>query len=651
MHVDHALLSELTDGSAIDARMDALEATDVATDTRLDAVEGSLGSLVAPPASFAPVFASESAMVQSAISAANASGGGRVALTCGADYTLEGINVPSNVTFDLNRATITHKASSATFCIRTVDGSADAQIINGFVDGNQPNQVTVLNTVELWGTRPTLRDVTIWDSAYHPVAVRQRTFHATINAVNIYKKNADYSAQNHGINVLGNSLDATEMPEHTLVTNCHVQDTKLSNIAVGAGKWTSIVDNVCERSGAAGDGVASYVYWNSHTLIEGNTFRDNDNHHVHAGGDYVTLVGNHGYNAGTEGYVVQSSPNSEPTPAVGCHIANNTSVTTRTLGGSSGSSTRVERYTNVVIGSGMSLDPNLGGFNVVDCADVAIYPGLIKDAGSHGIRLAGCTTVAITGGVITNNAGNGIYLVNQGRTLGAEKTGLTIDASTDVLTLNAHGYVDTTPIQFSALTGGTGLAVNTTYYVRDSTANTFKLAATSGGVAINVTADATAGTVKSVTVIETSDVEIQGTIIKGNTGWGILAQNSTIRVSVDATVKGNTAGNISLLTNRTTNFVVPGKTDTTTTIASATTLTLPSDIAFFNVTGTTPITSITTSWPQRVIYLKFATGAANMLVDGGNLKLGGSLSPDADDVVTLVGDGTNWYQASPLSAN
>jgi hypothetical protein len=43
MHVDHALLSELTDGSAIDARMDALEATDVATDTRLDTVESRAG--------------------------------------------------------------------------------------------------------------------------------------------------------------------------------------------------------------------------------------------------------------------------------------------------------------------------------------------------------------------------------------------------------------------------------------------------------------------------------------------------------------------------------------------------------------------------------------------------------------------------------
>jgi hypothetical protein len=47
--VPHALLSELTDGSAIDARMDALEATDVATDTRLDAIEPSIPDVDTDP--------------------------------------------------------------------------------------------------------------------------------------------------------------------------------------------------------------------------------------------------------------------------------------------------------------------------------------------------------------------------------------------------------------------------------------------------------------------------------------------------------------------------------------------------------------------------------------------------------------------------
>lgn len=61
-------------------------------------------------------------------------------------------------------------------------------------------------------------------------------------------------------------------------------------------------------------------------------------------------------------------------------------------------------------------------------------------------------------------------------------------ASPVVITLTAHGFTAGTPVAFS--TNGalpTGLAINTAYYVlaTDLTANTFKIAATPGGTAIN----------------------------------------------------------------------------------------------------------------------------------------------------------------------
>lgn len=76
----------------------------------------------------------------------------------------------------------------------------------------------------------------------------------------------------------------------------------------------------------------------------------------------------------------------------------------------------------------------------------------------------------------------------------APLTGITGAASTDVLTLAAHGLLDGDRVQFTALTGGTGLATLTDYYVRDAAADTFKLALTSGGTAINITTDITAAT-------------------------------------------------------------------------------------------------------------------------------------------------------------
>jgi hypothetical protein len=68
-------------------------------------------------------------------------------------------------------------------------------------------------------------------------------------------------------------------------------------------------------------------------------------------------------------------------------------------------------------------------------------------------------------------------------------------SSTDVVTAAAHGMLDGDSFRFVSLSGGSGLTVQTTYYVRDVTANTFKVAASAGGSAINFTTDITAATI------------------------------------------------------------------------------------------------------------------------------------------------------------
>lgn len=69
----------------------------------------------------------------------------------------------------------------------------------------------------------------------------------------------------------------------------------------------------------------------------------------------------------------------------------------------------------------------------------------------------------------------------------------TADASTNVFTSAGHGFVDTNAIKLEN-TGGAlpaPLVAGTTYYVRDKTTDTFKLAATSGGTAIDITTNGT----------------------------------------------------------------------------------------------------------------------------------------------------------------
>lgn len=58
--------------------------------------------------------------------------------------------------------------------------------------------------------------------------------------------------------------------------------------------------------------------------------------------------------------------------------------------------------------------------------------------------------------------------------------------STDVVTCPAHGFSDTNTIVFYGGTVPAPLVEGTIYYARDCTADTFKVAATSGGAAIDL---------------------------------------------------------------------------------------------------------------------------------------------------------------------
>lgn len=69
--------------------------------------------------------------------------------------------------------------------------------------------------------------------------------------------------------------------------------------------------------------------------------------------------------------------------------------------------------------------------------------------------------------------------------------------ATDIFTSANHGLVAGDSVYFSALTGGTGLTVGTTYYVITVTTNTFQLSDTFDGSAVNFTTDVTASTLVS----------------------------------------------------------------------------------------------------------------------------------------------------------
>lgn len=69
-------------------------------------------------------------------------------------------------------------------------------------------------------------------------------------------------------------------------------------------------------------------------------------------------------------------------------------------------------------------------------------------------------------------------------------------ATSDTITSTGHGLADGDIVRFAVGENPTGITADTDYFVRDSATNTFKVAATAGGTAVDITADKT-GTLTS----------------------------------------------------------------------------------------------------------------------------------------------------------
>lgn len=77
-------------------------------------------------------------------------------------------------------------------------------------------------------------------------------------------------------------------------------------------------------------------------------------------------------------------------------------------------------------------------------------------------------------------------------------------------------------------------------------------------------------------------------------------------------------------------------------IASASSIALGGDGNYYDITGTTNIQTITAKQAGSVVWLQF-DGALTLVDNTGNLELNGAdLDVQAEDVVCLVCDGTNW---------
>lgn len=180
------------------------------------------------------------------------------------------------------------------------------------------------------------------------------------------------------------------------------------------------------------------------------------------------------------------------------------------------------------------------------------------------------------------------------------------------------------------------------------------LASTAGGVDIDAAATKNVDVSGGQVLISSKDNVASAIALTTNVGTSetILITNTqgtdAAAINLTATAGGITtavAAGKAITLNGTTNFKVGSN------IASPAGGELDlGDGTYFYITGTNNITSIAAadSTAGRLVILRFADVLT--FTDGNNLKLAGNFATSADDTITLMCDGTNWYETG-RSAN
>jgi hypothetical protein len=108
----------------------------------------------------------------------------------------------------------------------------------------------------------------------------------------------------------------------------------------------------------------------------------------------------------------------------------------------------------------------------------------------------------------------------------------------------------------------------------------------------------------------------------------------TVGKNSDVTLDSDDAGHLRVNGNPVSGYA---------SVASAATLGVPT-ARVQTVTGTTNVTNMTAGGAGQRVTLIFA--GILTFTDGNNLKLAGNFVTTADDTITLVCDGTSWFETS-----
>jgi len=263
---------------------------------------------------------------------------------------------------------------------------------------------------------------------------------------------------------------------------------------------------------------------------------------------------------------------------------------------------------------------------------ITVTGNVVYGATQHGIQIraqdSGGTTVEMTDFVVSNNISNGnglsgfwFYKTTHGTVSG------------NVARVNAaHGFA-MDEVGYSTIAANSASS-NTLVGFKNVTASLVNIysnniAASNGSHGFQLE--------------NTTLSNISGNNIRANGGYGFIGGGTTsANVIVGNNVRLNTAGDIDAQPSNT--RIVNNDIGTARTLASAATVTLPTNGDYFYITGTTNITSITGSWIERRVTLQFDDVLT--MTDGSNLNMAGNFVTTWKDTISFIFDGTNWVETS-----
>lgn len=291
---------------------------------------------------------------------------------------------------------------------------------------------------------------------------------------------------------------------------------------------------------------------------------------------------------------------------------------------------------------------NITGYNASN--SYWTVTGNVARAGSNnGIHVGG-DNLTVTGNTVHGPAQYGIVIRIDGVSVGVASTvagnivnspgaqaGIWIDAMADatvtgntVLNSTTHG------ILLNAVPRG----VVSGNSVRDSTGSGIRLEDCDQ---VTVTGNtSTSNTVDGIRLSNTDDSTIIGNTCVGNTEYGIRSTGTDLNnlISYNKLLNNTTADLLKTIASTVTEGNLTGG---TVSVTAAATTTGPDYSNYWVISGATVITNITASWRGRTIIIR-ASGAIT-INDGGNLVMAGNFVFGDGDTLTLICDGTNWYES------